>query len=393
MWEILGAAAYVGAAVVLGVALLSLAAACVRSGGQVGPAVLDWVLSVLRGIVWVQQPLYELQHQYPVSLTCQIPKFKSLSEIYGFAWGWKRDGVFVEVGAYDGESFSNTSCLADLGWRGHYVEPVPKFAAACRARHSGNRGVHVHQYAVSDRASSGQTLEISPAGPFSSSSQEEIDAFATMPALGVLRFFGWQHGAEPKVSAQMKSLEEILAEDCGIEPLAAPPTTAVASTGASSGGRASARSSTPTRRAAGLSGSGSGSSDKASDGSATLLRPPTLEGGGVDVSADAWKKWAAALLAARDAGHVQFNIDLLVVDIEGMEWRVLSGFDLAKYRPRMIILEVQEKLQRYRDSATALGEAAALEALLHDAGYSILYRDVINTVFVHRAHRCHGEYQ
>ena len=44
-------------------------------------------------------------------------------------------GTFVEIGAYDGESFSNTSFLADLGWNGLYVEPVPKFAALCRARH------------------------------------------------------------------------------------------------------------------------------------------------------------------------------------------------------------------------------------------------------------------
>src|SRR6476660_4644576 len=39
---------------------------------------------------------------YPVSKTCQIP---TLSTIYERLLGRRRDGVFVEVGAYDGESF------------------------------------------------------------------------------------------------------------------------------------------------------------------------------------------------------------------------------------------------------------------------------------------------
>ncbi|MBV8168382.1 MAG: FkbM family methyltransferase, partial [Alphaproteobacteria bacterium] len=44
--------------------------------------------------------------------------------------------------------YSNTSCLADLGWRGLYVEPVPRFAALCRRRHRGNAGVQVAECAV-----------------------------------------------------------------------------------------------------------------------------------------------------------------------------------------------------------------------------------------------------
>lgn len=50
--------------------------------------------------------------RYPLANTCQIPHFKSLSDIYTFVFGYKTSGLFVEVGAFDGESFSNTSCLA-----------------------------------------------------------------------------------------------------------------------------------------------------------------------------------------------------------------------------------------------------------------------------------------
>jgi len=42
------------------------------------------------------------------------------------------DGVFVEVGAHDGLTFSNTYRLETLGWRGVLVEPDPDRAAACR---------------------------------------------------------------------------------------------------------------------------------------------------------------------------------------------------------------------------------------------------------------------
>ena len=49
---------------------------------------------------------------YSLSKSCQI---KNLSNIYEKLFGPnKLDGYFVEVGAYDGESFSNTSGLAEL---------------------------------------------------------------------------------------------------------------------------------------------------------------------------------------------------------------------------------------------------------------------------------------
>ncbi len=84
---------------------------------------------------------------YIPSPTCQVP---GLTELYERCFGFRREGVFVEVGAFDGEYVSNTSCLADIGWRGLYVEPVPQFADRCRARHAGNRAVTVAPYAVGE---------------------------------------------------------------------------------------------------------------------------------------------------------------------------------------------------------------------------------------------------
>ncbi len=47
-------------------------------------------------------------------------------------------GFFVEVGAYDGKSWSNTSFLADIGWSGIYIEPITRFSEECKKNHINN---------------------------------------------------------------------------------------------------------------------------------------------------------------------------------------------------------------------------------------------------------------
>ena len=42
------------------------------------------------------------------------------------------------MGAFDGESYSNTSFLADQGWRGVYVEPIPRYFWRMKLRHAFN---------------------------------------------------------------------------------------------------------------------------------------------------------------------------------------------------------------------------------------------------------------
>src|SRR5690348_3305870 len=82
---------------------------------------------------------------YRIAADCQIPDLASLFEKY---LGRKRDGCFVEVGAYDGQYVSNTCGLADLGWRGFYIEPVPEYFELCKKRHAGNAGIVVSNLAV-----------------------------------------------------------------------------------------------------------------------------------------------------------------------------------------------------------------------------------------------------
>ena len=80
----------------------------------------------------------------PVSQSCQIP---GLNEIYEKYFPGLIHGVFVEVGANDGYSWSNTWGLAEIGWRGVYFEPVKSLADKCAERHAKNN-VTVVQCAV-----------------------------------------------------------------------------------------------------------------------------------------------------------------------------------------------------------------------------------------------------
>lgn len=79
-----------------------------------------------------------------ISENCQI---ENLKEIY-LQYFNKTNGIFVEVGAFDGEAHSNTSGLADLGWQGIYIEPIPEYMNRCMARHSNNN-VKFEPYAIS----------------------------------------------------------------------------------------------------------------------------------------------------------------------------------------------------------------------------------------------------
>jgi hypothetical protein len=150
--------------------------------------------------------------RYPLANTCQVPFFASLSDVYSFVFGYKCEGLFVEVGAYDGESFSNTSGLADMGWRGHYLEPIPRYAEAARARHASNAPrVQVHTLCAGEK--DGESVELSTAGPFSSAVPDEIAAVEGSAMKGVLEALGWGHASgAPKITATTKALNSFWKE-------------------------------------------------------------------------------------------------------------------------------------------------------------------------------------
>ena len=62
----------------------------------------------------------------------------------------KKDGFFVEVGASDGVTFSNTSQLVSIGWSGVYIEPVFTYYKKCVKNYEGNKGITILNIACSD---------------------------------------------------------------------------------------------------------------------------------------------------------------------------------------------------------------------------------------------------
>jgi FkbM family methyltransferase len=52
---------------------------------------------------------------------------QALQDMYAYLYfKGKRDGYFIDIGAYDGITISNTYALEKIGWKGICVEPVPE---------------------------------------------------------------------------------------------------------------------------------------------------------------------------------------------------------------------------------------------------------------------------
>jgi FkbM family methyltransferase len=215
---------------------------------------------------------------YKPTFSCQIPE---LATLYRLFLGEKHDGLFVEVGAYDGISFSNSSCLADVGWTGILIEPIPEFARACRDRYRGNGRIQVVEAAVGAASSN---VEITVAGSLTTTNGTLLDRYRTTY---------WAKASTRRTSrltVPQRTLDEIL--------------------------------------------------------NAMVRERP---------------------------------IDVLIVDVEGAEAAVFAGFNLARWMPRMMIVELSDT---HPDLHAILAGDADLQRSIERAGYAVVYKDSINTVFV-----------
>jgi len=79
----------------------------------------------------------------------------------------KRDGFYVDVGAYDGIVISNSYYFEQIGWAGVLVEPNPTKAALCRKNRPHSRVFECA--AVSSRATTEVELHDVPGGEVYSS--------------------------------------------------------------------------------------------------------------------------------------------------------------------------------------------------------------------------------
>ena len=209
--------------------------------------------------------------------SCQIP---NLSFIYETLFGIKDSGTLVEIGAFDGLSFSNSIGLLDRGWAGLLVEPIPDFAKKCRDQNIANPKVRVIQKAISNAPG---LIKIQVAGPMSSSSSELIAEYERQE---------WSQNA---VTSELIEVETITLNE--------------------------------------------------------LL----------------------------DAEEIPEEFDLLIVDVEGNETKVFEEFNIKKWCPKVIIVELSDF---HPSLNTHKIEHFYLSDRIIQSGYSVVYKDAINTIFV-----------
>lgn len=136
---------------------------------------------------------------YKQTEDCQIP---GLSQIYEKYFGFKNDGCFVEIGAYDGSSISNTCFLADIGWKGVYVEPVKEYYELCVERHKNNNNINCMNYLVGDTEQ--QAKIVYKGGDISTSNFEVVKFFNS----GILGSWAFKHKGESEIAKQI-TLEQV----------------------------------------------------------------------------------------------------------------------------------------------------------------------------------------
>lgn len=215
---------------------------------------------------------------YNLSPTCQIP---DLDQIYLKYFGLKK-GTFVEVGAFDGESVSNTSCLADAGWKGFYIEPVKEHFEQCVNRHKNNKKIKVSNYAI------GTEVGYKPvycSGIVSTLDKEQADIVSSM------HLFGYPQFTESECK---------------------------------------------------------------------------------QVRLDSYMQMA----------DVPKNFELLVVDVEGREEDVFNSFDLSYWKPKMMIIELVDDHSYFQENVKLITSCQKLRKYINSVGYTEVYRDHINTIFV-----------
>jgi FkbM family methyltransferase len=214
---------------------------------------------------------------YHVEKTCQV---SGMADIYVKLFGDKTQGTFVEVGAYDGITYSNTYGLALAGWRGLLFEPHPELYGKCIATYRNMPQVRVENISIGEWDGVA-TLYL---GDYLTTTDKDMVA--------VYDGLNWSKGMfSGQVGVSMCTLDMAL---------------------------------------------------------------------------------------ERNAWPVGF--DVLVVDTEGTELAVLCGFDLAKWRPRMAIIEACEQ---HSDIILAK-KAPEINRIFLEAGYDKTYCDSVNSIFVRR---------
>jgi FkbM family methyltransferase len=136
--------------------------------------------------------------RYSKTPNCQI---KNLTDLYMDAFGYKTDGFFVEVGAFDGVLWSNTLTLVNEGWSGIYFEPHEDQFNALNANHGDNPDLHLRKMALSNYHG---LAELYLGGSISTISEKTKDLYLEIPGFSST---GLAHGISDTVEVSTLDTE------------------------------------------------------------------------------------------------------------------------------------------------------------------------------------------
>lgn len=115
--------------------------------------------------------------------SCQI---RTLHELYNTYIGYKKDGYFVEIGAFDGFNWSNTMPLITAGWSGIMVEPDPTNFKNLSARHGSNPRLQLVKAAVCNiSAVIDGKVKLYLGGSTSTVEPHTVDIYRSIPSLAI----------------------------------------------------------------------------------------------------------------------------------------------------------------------------------------------------------------
>jgi len=125
----------------------------------------------------------KIANEFPWSWTRAEPglfyQFPRSNQIAGYGqiiegvFGCDFNGVFLEIGAYDGFEFSNSWGLLDRNWSGFLVEPVREYFELAKTHTARFRSAHVYNLALSNFSGSSTFYKF---GPYSALEKESIQA-------------------------------------------------------------------------------------------------------------------------------------------------------------------------------------------------------------------------
>ena len=80
--------------------------------------------------------------------------------------------------------------------------------------------------------------------------------------------------------------------------------------------------------------------------------------------------------------EVPKEFDVLVVDVEGKEAEVFETFELDEWKPKMLIVELEDEHPSFQKYTDLISKIKNLRRYINRRGYVEIFKDEINTVFI-----------